>query len=278
MTAKEPTKPSKTKKSTTTKAKPTRELDEIKNLEEPIALPVKTRGRPKNADYISYEEAREFVRGEMIPSRKKFHEWYDVNKPKAIPRFPYRVYGEEWVSWNDFLGTNNEFGLRAGKAWRELEEAALWVHSLKIESYADWLKYCKEHTMPEDIPARPDLVYSKWKSWMHWLGNRPIEKLEAVKAAQKLQIFFVIHEEGYPTNVLTFGVDKSGPASFKARWEREKFDIVKMYWYDQSEGSTIKNIVDQLSSPYLGEEHTRIVPNFWEINWHLSMKLELFRP
>ena len=46
------------------------DLEEIKNMEEPIYLPTKSKpkGRPKNENYISLAEAREFIRGEMIPS------------------------------------------------------------------------------------------------------------------------------------------------------------------------------------------------------------------
>jgi hypothetical protein len=258
------------------------DLEEIINLEEPKQLDKisKARGRKRNADFLSFAEARDFIRGELIPSRNKFQEWHDTNNPKAIPKYPYRVYIDEWVSWNDFLGTNNVFSAREGKAWRDMEEAALWVHSLKIETYAKWIDFCREENskLPSDIPARPDLVYSKWKSWAHWLGNKPLQKVEAVVEAQKLQIFYIIHEIGYPENVLTFGVDPIGPASFKSRWEQENFQIVKMYWFDPKFATDIKRIVDQLSSPYFGEDNPRICQNVWEINWHLAMLMELFRP
>ena len=252
------------------------EIDEIKNLEEPIYMPPnhKPRGRPRNLNFLSYADAREFVRGEMIPSRNKFHEWWDRNKPKAIPRFPYRVY-KDWVSWNDFLGTDNNFGVRVGKSWRSLEEAALWVHKLKIESYTKWMAYCKANTLPEDIPARPDLVYAGWKTWNHWLGNRPVEALEAIKEAQKTQLYYIIHEPGTPENVLIFGADTVGPSNFKERWEREKFNIVKLFWYEKEYDNEIKNIVTSLSSPYLGEERQRICPNVWEIIWYLSLQLRV---
>jgi len=252
-------------------------LDEIKNLEEPIYMPPlqKHRGRPKNENYIPFEEAREFIRGEMIPSRNKFHEWWERNKPKAIPRFPYRVYTTEWISWNDFLGTDNEFGVRVGKNWRQIDEAAMWVHTLKIESYGKWLEYCKDNTLPADIPARPDLVYASWKTWNHWLGNKPVEAMEAVREAQKIQIYYIIHEPGVPENVLNFGIDTIGPSSFKDRWQREHFTIVKLFWYDPAEALEVKKVVEYFSTPYLGDERQRIVPNVWEIVWYLQMRLDM---
>lgn len=252
------------------------ELEEIRNLEEPIYEPKaegKTRGRPKNENYIPYVEAREFIHGELIPSRKKYHEWWDRNKPKAIPRYPYRVY-KDWVSWNDFLGTDNEFGVRVGRQWRPMDEAITWVHSLKIESYPKWMEWCKENTLPDDIPARPDLVYNNWRTWNHWLGNRPIEALEAIREARKLAVYYIIHIPGVPENVFTFGMDPVGPTSFKERWEREKFTIIRMFWYEPEQAERVKHILESLSSPYLGDDKQRICPNFWEINYHLELTLQ----
>lgn len=253
------------------------ELEEIANLEEPIYQKVIHKpksGRPKNTNYISYAEAREFVVDELIPSRNKYLEWWDRNKPKSIPRFPYRVYKNEWIGWNEFLGNDNEFGLNVGRAWRPLEEAVVWVHKLKIESYTKWMEYARTNTLPNDIPARPDLVYSSWKTWMHWLGNRPIEALNVIKEAQKIQIYYIIHERDVPENVFTFGVETMGQTALKERWERENFDIVRLFWYEADKLPEIKRILDGLSSTYLGLDKQRICPNVWEINYYLELTLQ----
>lgn len=271
---------SKIKKKTAPTKKPSkikqRSLEDISNMEEPIYLakPHKPKGRPKNENYISYVEAREFVRGELIPSRTKFHEWHDRNKPKAIPRFPYRIYTEEWVSWNDFLGTNNEFGGKSTKAWRKYEEAVTWANTLKIESYGKWMEYCKTNTLPSDIPARPDLSYPGWKTWGHWLGNKSSAVIENIRAAQKIQIYYIIHDPSMPENVLNFGVDTQGPTAFKERWKNERFNVVKTFWYDSAEAESITNIVNHFSTPYLGDDSQRICYNVWEIIYYLAMRLE----
>lgn len=233
----------------------------------------KKRGRPKNENYLSWTEARELMRDELLPSRGKFYEWWDRNKPKAIPRFPYRVYSE-WESWNDFLGTNNKFNEKIGTKWRPLNEATLWVHTLRLTSFAEWMEYCRETELPEDIPTRPELVYDGWKSWNHWLGNRPVEAIEAKQEAQRVQVYYLVHEQGVPENVITFGVDPMGLASLKERWIRDKFDVVRVFWYDPLRVSTIKQVIETLSTPYLGQERQRIVPNVFEIIWHLQMHME----
>ncbi|TFG96310.1 hypothetical protein E4H12_11380, partial [Candidatus Thorarchaeota archaeon] len=181
----------------------------------------KKRGRPKNENYLPWGEAREFMRGEMIPSRGKFFEWWSRNKPKAIPRFPYRVY-KEWVSWNDFLGTDNKFNEKVGRSWRQLDEASMWVHKLKLGSQAQWMDWCKEvGNLPVDIPARPDLVYDKWRSWKHWLGSKTVEAVEAKQQAQRHAVYYIVHESDVPINVFTYGTDNGGLSALKERWERE---------------------------------------------------------
>lgn len=255
--------------------------EEIEKTEEEIDQEIaerkasqKKRGRPKNENYLPWEEAREFIRGELIPSRGKFFEWWERNKPKAIPRFPYRVY-HEWTSWNDFLGTNNKFNEKIGTKWRPLLEASTWAHSLKLKSQPDWLEWCKEEgNLPADIPARPDLVYDDWRSWNHWLGNRPVEALEVKKEVQRTRIYYIIHEQHHPTNVLTFGIEPNGITALKARWEQSKFDVIKMYWYEQEKGELINKIITSLSTPFGETERDRIVPNVWELLWHLSMQMD----
>lgn len=237
----------------------------------------KKRGRPKNENYLPWNEARDFIRGEMIPSRGKYFEWWQRNKPKAIPRFPYRVY-KEWVSWNDFLGTDNKFNEKIGRAWRTLDEATLWVHKLGLQSQAQWMDWCKEKdNLPEDIPARPDLVYEKWRSWNHWLGNKPVEAIEAKQQAQQHVVYYIVHEQNVPINVFTFGTEQGGLSALKNRWEREKFDICRLFWYDSSRATAVKQIVEGLSRPYMENTRQRMTPNIWEIVSYLEVHLETIR-
>lgn len=236
----------------------------------------KKRGRPKNENYIPWGEARDFIRGEMIPSRGKFFEWWDRNKPKAIPRFPYRVYKDEWTSWNDFLGTDNKFNEKIGTKWRPITEATTFTHSLGLKSQQEWMDWCRiDDNLPKDIPARPDLVYDEWRSWGHWLGNRPVQAIEAKKEAAKTHVYYLIHEQDTPQNIVLVGIEPGGLSAMKERWERERFDIIKLFWYDQEKSVEIKKIVDALSSPYRDYASQRLVPNVWEIVYHLQMVLEI---
>lgn len=239
----------------------------------------KARGRPKKVEFMPWEEAREFVRSEQIPSRSKYLLWWDQNQPRNLPHFPYRVY-KEWTSWNDFLGTNNEFNKKAGTKWRPILEAMLFVHTLHLRNVDEWLEWTKiEGNLPEDIPARPELVYKDWKSWNQWLGNKPVEVVEVRREAQKLQVYYVTRTKGAPTNVLSFGIEPT-LSSMKERWERfkDEVEIVKLFWFDNAKAPLITQILDAFTTPYRGDQKERVATNVWEVLYHLQIHLNTVTP
>lgn len=248
-------------------------MQQADSIEHEIKVKAKP-GRKKNPNYISFEQAREAVRLELIPSVVKYNEWWLANKPKAIPRYPFRVYTKEWISWNDFLGTNNKFNDKIRK-WRPIEEAITWVHRQHIKSFEDWMTFARTPgNLPEDIPGRPDYVYNQWISWAHWLGHKPQQAIEAKKIAARNHVFYIVQYEHVPGNIFTFGVEEGGISGLKDRWQNEKFNTFKLFWYDRDKADIVKKVVNELSSPYYGDERQRIVPNIHEIVWHLQNILE----
>lgn len=232
------------------------------------------RGRPKNVNYLPWEEARAFVHNEMIPSRGKYEEWWQRNKPKTIPRFPYRVY-KEFTTWNDFLGTSNQFGVKIGTKWRPFGEAVKWAQTLNIKTYEEWLDFIRnKENLPADIPARPDLVYKEWRTWGYWLGNTPANKVLAAQETQKVAIFYIIHERNVPLNVFTYDVEPLGLSALKSRWETEKFEVVRLFWHDPEQSQKVKQIIEAFSTPYLENHKQRITPNVWELITRFEFLLE----
>lgn len=235
----------------------------------------KKAGRPKNENFLPWNEARELVRGEKLPSRSKYFEWWDQNKPKTLPRFPYRVYKTEWKGWADFLDTTNEF--RAVKrSYRPYKEAIVYVHNLALESHQAWVQHVREKGLPDDIPSHPELIYKEWTSWNHWLGNKAIERLEAAKDAQTAAIYYIIQEPEHPSNVLTFGVERGGISALKMRWQRRepKFTVVKMFRFKPEAAKIIQQILNSFSAEYYGDPQVRIVPNVWEIISRFQLLME----
>lgn len=232
------------------------------------------KGRPKNTNYLPWEEAKAFIHSEMIPSRNKFFEWWERNKPKTIPRFPYRVY-KEFTTWNDFLGNENEFGSRQNTKWRPFDEAVRWAHTLGLKTQKEWMEFARDkEILPKDIPARPDLVYDEWRSWGYWLGNSPTEAVIAKQETRKVAIFYIIREQDVPLNVFTYDIEPLGLSALKSRWETEKFEVVRLFWYDPEQAQNIKQIIETFSSPYLESSKQRITPNVWELITRFEFLLE----
>jgi len=233
------------------------------------------KSKPKpSSNYLPWEEAREYIRNEHIPSRGKYEEWWDTNKPKVVPRFPYRAYAKNWISWNDFLGANNTFAPKAAANWIPMTEAMKFVHPLRLETQADWLEFVKTNKKPARIPNRPDLTYKEWKGWAHWLGQDIVKALERKQQLRQSPVYFIIHERGFPDNVLTIGSDPHGLPSFYKKYVEHKFDIIRMYWYDQKQAPALQHIINSLTKPYQDYTRQRLVPNVWDLIYHFQFKLE----
>lgn len=219
---------------------------------------------------ISFEEAREVVRAECIGSRKQYNEWHKANKPKKIPRFPNRAYEDEWKGWNDFLGNNNSFDNKP-KPYRPFVEAMAWAHRLGLKGQQEWLEYVRTNreTMPEDIPTRPEIVYDDWLSWMHWLGNRPQEKVEAAQKVEKEStVFYCIQEKEYASQstIFTFGIERGGVSALKENWEMTKnFRVIKMFQYDPAEMDNVQKVINAQTTAYYGSSKIRICPNINQV-------------
>jgi superfamily II DNA or RNA helicase len=67
----------------------------------------------------------------------------------------------------------------AGRAnWRPFDDARAFVQSLGLKSQSDWAAYCRSGKKPNDIPAAPEVTYSKdWVSWGDWLGTGTVSNL-----------------------------------------------------------------------------------------------------
>lgn len=227
----------------------------------------------KNPNFLSYEEAKEYIRSEMIESRSGYETWFNRAQPKALPRFPYRVY-KEWVSWNDFLGVNNKFSTNQAGKWRSFAEAVKWAHTLKLRTQAEWTEYLKSGQRPPDIPARPDVVYPKWVSWNHWLGNKPSERVK-VANADEIGVYYIIHEPSFPSNVLTFGVEPGGLSALRTRWNRSPYQIIRFFTALRSKMDEVAKVVEQITTPYYGYPNHRVTPNVWDVVWQIELRLSV---
>jgi len=87
----------------------------------------------------------------------------DGRKNRYWPSDPQSMYSEEWVSWDDFLGTPLPF-----------EEARAIVRMLHLESQDEWWAWPTTGPGRDPafrIPCRPhDFYQDDWQGYDDWLG------------------------------------------------------------------------------------------------------------
>ena len=117
--------------------------------------------------YLSFKEARDFVRTINLNNGKEWVNYVNINKIQNIPKRCDQTYEKEgWSGWKDFLGTKNK------KKFEPYEKAQEWALQNKIKTKNEW----KEHTLrPDCFPKNPDYsaeYKSKWISWEIFLQKK----------------------------------------------------------------------------------------------------------
>ena len=119
--------------------------------------------------FLSFEDAKDFVRGLKL---KNLKDWQNYKKPVFIPSTPNRTYSDNWISWSDWLGTNNIS--QRDRKFLSFKEAKEFIQPLKFPSSKEYKKYHKINGI-KNIPVNPDTnveyINSGWISWNDFLGN-----------------------------------------------------------------------------------------------------------
>jgi superfamily II DNA or RNA helicase len=116
-----------------------------------------------------FKKARAFVQHLGLTSTTQWDEYCaSGKKPDDIPKSPDGVYARSgWVNWGDWLGTGRTLDYLLFK------KARAFARSLKLNSEAEWKKYCRSPKRRQDIPTKPERTYLNdgWISWGDWLGT-----------------------------------------------------------------------------------------------------------
>jgi len=146
---------------------------------------------PKSKQYISFEEAREFVRKLGIKTNNEYVKLHQQGRiPRYIPRQPHRFYKKQgsWTSWGDFLATG--FVFAKYRQFKPFEEAKEFVRKLGLKSLSDYNNWWKKNR-PKDLPANANTVYTDmgWTSWGDFLGTGSVasflKKFKSFEEARK---------------------------------------------------------------------------------------------
>ena len=123
-------------------------------------------------DFVTFQEGRRYIRDIFVNKDKNVISYCSFLKSNdckiLLPCHPNVVYKNEWISWDDWFGFNNEF-LPFDKA---RECARKLSKEFNIIGRSKWNDFCKSGNKPSDIPSTPYDVYKNkgWISISDWLG------------------------------------------------------------------------------------------------------------
>ena len=133
-------------------------------------------------EYIPFKEARKFVWSLNLKNTEEWQEYSTSGKrPFDIPANPKSVYGEEFISMYDWLGTKKGFN-----GYMEYTKLVKYVRKLNIKTHSEWISHWKSKDKPDDIPGYPQNTYKEWVSWNKFLGTKEKVPYVSYKEAHKL--------------------------------------------------------------------------------------------
>jgi hypothetical protein len=126
---------------------------------------------------MTYEETKKWVKKNLTIRSKS--DWYNKTKnnilPDYISRNPVEVYKNRgWVSWIDFLGTNNTYDNNVN--YLTYDDAKLIIKDYELKTIVDYKNVVKNDSIPHNIPNRPERYYKNrgWLGWGDFLGSNRI--------------------------------------------------------------------------------------------------------
>jgi DNA-directed RNA polymerase subunit H (RpoH/RPB5) len=139
-------------------------------------------------DYLSFEKAKEVVRGLKIFTLREWRNWSKTPERKmlGLPSDPWRKYKDQWVSWSDFISKKD----REPSPFITYEEALAIVRDLNFSSAAEYARWSKTpDRLAAKIPAMPSRYYkTQWISWAEFLGSVFVSYSEAETIVRRLNI------------------------------------------------------------------------------------------
>jgi len=138
---------------------------------------------------LSYNETKKWVNDNLnVTSKTKWFEYVKNNKlPNYITKNPYIVYKNRgWVSWGDFLGTNNVWDNNVN--YYSYIDSKKFLKKLNIKSINEYISIYNNGLIPKFIPKKPNRYYKNrgWVSWGDFLGNNFV--------ANQLRVFYTYEE------------------------------------------------------------------------------------
>lgn len=234
----------------------------------PYVAPKRPVGRPR-LGCLPYDQAKKLVQRHNITSRRKYERWHRFHNIMWAPLYPSVRYREIWVSWNDYLGTDN---LRIGEVrdkaqFRPYWEAVRWMHTT---DYTSWLQYRDAYNagkIPSDIPKYPWKIYEEY-THDAWYGRTALSKIEARDSVSKYWV--LVQLPGEENNVVWFLKVEGND------WKKHDWVLLRRWRYEEELLSTVQLILEENSSEYF-EVERRLCSNVAGLIYNLDRKLLIER-
>jgi len=143
--------------------------------------------------FLEFKEARKIARELNL---RKAKDWTKTKSNNIIlqniPSRPKEYYKKKWKGWNDWLGSDF-------REYLSFNDARDYVRKLGLNSYAEWIRWCKSEAKPNNIPCNVIETYKKeWTDWYDFLGKRDRKEFLSYYAARKLvRKLEIKRQEGY---------------------------------------------------------------------------------
>ena len=116
--------------------------------------------------FRDFEKSKEFVHSLHLKSQKEWQNFSKSgNRPLDIPSLPNQSYDREWISWGDWLGTENVATQIIESKYISFNDAREIVRKLakkyNIKTKDDWISAKKSGKIPTNIPLQPWRAYNK---------------------------------------------------------------------------------------------------------------------
>jgi hypothetical protein len=142
-------------------------------------------GKGTSKFILNYHELKDIINNKYpyIKTRKDYINFFKgKNDLTLIPKDPYQYFkkSDEWVSWCDFLSTNNiSVNVKSNK-FLSYNDTKDWVNKTlpHINTAYDWVEYIKKNELPEFITKKPQRLFNDNKkfSFKDFLNSTSIKK------------------------------------------------------------------------------------------------------